>query len=308
MTASTTIRSKALRSVLDVIRDPASRPVFAALKPLRLPLSGVMALGLLSAVLEGARMASLLALLTALTSTVPITLPFIGPLGILPSVVLVLLLSIIRESLEWWRTHLAAECQRQLVDALRTKTLLGILFQPYPWFTETQSGEAAFLVNAQVARFSTFLPVLSTAVSAGGTILVLGGLLVWADWRVALVCGLGAMVVGASSIPWNRRLVRYGFDLAEASTAAAARVQDALRAIKLVKASRMEAWETVRCTALASRARYRRDTALLAGRRRRSERRPSTAPRSPLACGWPALPPRTRWRRRCAAVVCPASG
>lgn len=247
------VRRRALRSVLAVLRDPASRPVFRLLAPMRTRLVLVTALSSASAVLEGLRMASLLALLTALTGSAPFLLPWLGTVAPLPALIGVLILSVIREGVEYARAHLSADCQRRFVDRVRERTLAGILAQPYSWFTETQSGEAAYLVNAQVSRFSAFLPVLSMAVSAGGTVLMLGGLLVWTDWRVAAVCAGGALLMGVASVPCNRLLVRIGFQLAEASSAAAARVQDALRAIKLVKASRMEESECERCNRLAER-------------------------------------------------------
>ncbi len=251
------VRTKALGGggIFSLLRSPEAAFVLSYLTPLRMRLVWLAVLAFAVSALEGLRMVCVLALLHwIIGGTAPagaagvlgfrFTLPF-PQAWILPGTLAVVL---IQEAVEYWQKHLAAMAQRDLVERLRADSVERLLRMPLTYFTQTQSGASAYLINSQVSRFSAFIPRLADTARSATTLLILLGMLgaMQPLWTGAVA--VGSLVIGMLLRPLYSRLATLGIDLAGKSTEAAALVQDAIRGIKLVKTCQTEAYERDKAT------------------------------------------------------------
>lgn len=228
-------------------RSPEARMILAHLTPIRWRLAALAVLSFMASLTDGLRTVLLLAVVNALArgglASREVTVPGLGwslpisPAFLWPATLFSLLL---HECLEWWQRHASSVAQSDFVERLREDSMRMLLHKPLRYFSQTQAGSSAYLINAQVSRFSTFIPNLADLLRSGLTLKIMLGMLLWMHpwWTAAVIAGGG--LIWASLRPMYLRLYRLGIVVSDKSTAAAAVVQDAIRGIKLVKVCHAE--------------------------------------------------------------------
>lgn len=253
MIASVDVRTTAAKlGSWRAITTPAGQFVLSYLRPLRWRLLRIALLAAGQSVAEGLRMVLLLAVLRVVlggsgdAKTSLMGLPIAINLSPKWLLISTLFAVVTLEAVDWYRKYLAATLQRDFVEKLRVDVLTRLLRKPLDYFTRTQTGSSAYLINSQVGRFSLFLPLASDLVGHAATLGVLGGLLFWMRpwWTLATLSAI--LGLWLSVRPIQRKLTALGIDTAEASAGASSLVHDAIRGIKLIKVSWAEEYEAQR--------------------------------------------------------------
>ena len=213
-------------------------------------LTGVVVMAFASSGAELARMGLLLAFLGAAPLRIAHWVPRIaletGPL--LAGLVVV---SVGAAGLDWWRRHVALQVQRDFTESLRADVCMAMLQRPLDWFTANPAGQASYLLNGQVGRFSTLVPMASDGVAAilQGTAVV--GLMLWMSVPLTGLALASWAVLWLALHPLQRRIRVLSVQVSVDSGNAAAKAEECAYAIKLIKSCRTEAYERDRYATLA---------------------------------------------------------
>ena len=219
-------------------------------------LTGVMAMAFASSGLELIRMGLLLAFLGAAPTWILKGLPIASVRG-LPVVsfnwllLAVVFASIVAVGLDWWRRHVANVVQRDFTESLRADVCLAMLHRPLDWFTANPAGQASYLLNGQVGRFSALVPMASDGVASilqGAAVI---GLMVWSSVPLTIVALMGSLALWVWLYPLQRRIRSLSVEVSVDSGKAAAKAEECAYAIKLIKSCRTEAFERDRYATLA---------------------------------------------------------
>jgi len=131
-------------------------------------LTAVVGMAFASSGMEMLRMGLILGFL----GTFPIRAWPFGPWA-LPNqkilVVSVVVVSVVLAALDWWRRHVSAVVQRDFTESLRSDVCMTMLRRPLDWFTANPAGQASYLLNGQVGRFSTLVPGRDYHLRVGST-------------------------------------------------------------------------------------------------------------------------------------------
>ena len=213
-------------------------------------MAAVIAMAFASSGLELVRMGLVLAFLGAAPLWVVGRLPAMATLGgvLLGGIVVA---SIIAAGWDWWRRHLANMIQRDFTESLRADVCLTMLHRPLDWFTANPAGQASYLLNGQVGRFSSLVPMASDGVAAVLQGLAVVALMAWMSVPLTVVTVVGCGLLWAALLPFNRRIRRLSVEVSVESGTVAAKAEECAYAIKLIKSCRTESYERDRYAALA---------------------------------------------------------
>src|SRR3990167_7569759 len=196
-------------------------------------LTAVVVMAFASSGLELARMGLVLAFLGAMPLSVSHWIPRMA-LETGPLLAALVIVSLAAAGLDWWRRHVAAVVQLDFTESLRADVCLTMLHRPLDWFTANPAGQASYLLNGQVGRFSTLVPMASDGVAA-----ILPG------------AAGGAPMLWPCLHHLQRRIRRLSVDVSVDSGKAAAKAEECAYAIKLIKSCRTEGYERDRDAVLA---------------------------------------------------------
>ena len=213
-------------------------------------MAAVIAMAFASSGLELVRMGLVLAFLGAAPLWVVGRLPALAALeGVLLGGIVVA--SIIAAGWDWWRRHLANMIQRDFTESLRADVCLTMLHRPLDWFTANPAGQASYLLNGQVGRFSTLVPMASDGVAAILQGAAVVGLMLWVSVPLTVLALAGSFVLWLWLYPLQRRIRRLSVEVSVDSGKAAAKAEECAYAIKLIKSCRTEGYERDRYAVLA---------------------------------------------------------
>jgi len=213
-------------------------------------LTVVVAMAFASSGLELVRMGLLLAFLGATPLRIAHWIPRIA-LETGPLLAAVVVVSVVAAGLDWWRRHVAAEVQRDFTESLRADVCLTMLHRPLDWFTANPAGQASYLLNGQVGRFSTLVPMASDGVAAVLQGAAVVALMLWISVPLTGMALIGSVALWLSLHPLQRRIRRLSVEVSVDSGKAAAKAEECAYAIKLIKSCRTEAFERDRYATLA---------------------------------------------------------
>ena len=251
---------------IDALKRERAGPLFAwgtaereltwrYLRPHWRRLTSIVVMAFASLWLELIRMGLLLAFLGAASINLPFMIATLerGPKQIGRGTLLTLLvvISLAAAGLDWWRRHVAAQVQRDFTESLRADVCLTMLHRPLDWFTANPAGQASYLLNGQVGRFSTLVPMASDGVAAILQGAAVVGLMLWVSVPLTVLALAGSFVLWLWLYPLQRRIRRLSVEVSVDSGKAAAKAEECAYAIKLIKSCRTEAFERDRYATLA---------------------------------------------------------
>ena len=213
-------------------------------------LTAVVAMAFASSGAELVRMGLLLAFL----GSVPLRIAHWVPRFALetgPLLAGLVVVSVAAAGLDWWCRHVAMVIQRDFTESLRADVCLTMLHRPLDWFTANPAGQASYLLNGQVGRFSTLVPMASDGVAAILQGLAVVGLMVWMSVPLTALALFGASALWMGLYPLQRRIRTLSVQVSVDSGKAAAKAEECAYAIKLIKSCRTEAYERDRYATLA---------------------------------------------------------
>lgn len=227
-------------SLVSILTTPETRLVWSYLKDRLSPILYVFLLTLVSSGGELIRMALILALIG---TKIPFAINNI-PLWLLA--LSVLLLSIFLAFIDYIRKHLSYEIQKNFIESLRKDVLLSLLNRPMSFFTSQKGGEASYLLNGQVGRFSGLVPLFTDSVAAilqGAAVLVLCLLL---SVKYTAIVFLLVVVIWSIVRIVQKRIRKLSVIVSDLSSKACSKVEESVYAIKLIKIYKKEQEEVRR--------------------------------------------------------------
>jgi len=213
-------------------------------------LTAVVVMAFASSGLELARMGLVLAFLGAMPLSVSHWIPRMA-LETGPLLAALVIVSLAAAGLDWWRRHVAAVVQLDFTESLRADVCLTMLHRPLDWFTANPAGQASYLLNGQVGRFSTLVPMASDGVAAILQGAAVVALMLWTSVPLTVLALTGSVALWPCLHPLQRRIRRLSVDVSVDSGKAAAKAEECAYAIKLIKSCRTEGYERDRYAVLA---------------------------------------------------------
>ena len=226
------------------------RLAWSYLRPHWYRLSTLVVVAFTSSALEVLRMGFVLAFLGAA--------PF-WVVGRLPAVasqqrfllVAIIVVSAVAAGWDWWRRHVALDVQRDFIEALRADVCLTMLHRPLDWFTANPAGQASYLLNGQVQRFGSLVPMASEAAAAVLQGAAVVALMFWTSIPLTAMALSGSALLWVALRPLQRRIRALSVEVSVDSGRAAAKAEECAYAIKLIKSCRTEGYERDRYAVLA---------------------------------------------------------
>jgi len=234
-----------------MLSSPVARLVWSYLSRHTRRLAGVVALSFASSGCEALKMGAVVAYI-GVASQRPI-LPLIGSLDATAAGLVLLGAAVAQAALDLSRRHIAAVVQRDFTEAVRSDVAAALLYRPLQWFTEHPAGEATYLLNGQVQRFSGLVPMATEAVATTLQAIVVLGLCVAVAWNLTAVVLIGAAGVWLVTLGVNRRIRALSVHASDLSTAAAIGIDESVYGIKLVKSCRTEDLERAKYLGISGR-------------------------------------------------------
>jgi len=213
-------------------------------------LTWVMAMAFTSSGLELLRMGLLLAFLGSAPFRIAQWIPRVA-LETGPLLTALVCVSVAAAGLDWWRRHVALLVQRDFTERLRADVCLAMLHRPLDWFTANPAGHASYLLNGQVGRFSTLVPMASDGVAAILQGLAVIALMLWMSVPLTVLALTGSAILWLSVHPLQRRIRTLSVEVSVESGKTAAKAEECAYAIKLIKSCRTEAFERDRYAVMA---------------------------------------------------------
>jgi len=138
-------------------------------------------------------------------------------------------------TLDFARRHVTSKVQMDFVEEVRRDVLDKMLNLDIAYFTETKSGDIAYLQNTLIGRFSRLLSTAEDLLSGFLNLLVVGFLLIRMSWQLTAL--LAMMTLGMFFLlrGTRRRLQELGTELTAQSSVAASTFLEILYGIRLVK-------------------------------------------------------------------------
>lgn len=213
-------------------------------------LVSVVAMAFASSGLELIRMGFVLAFLGAAPAWLTAQLPnAFTHQGVLLGGIIVA--SLVAAGWDWWRRHVALEVQRDFIEALRADVCLTMLHRPLDWFTANPAGQASYLLNGQVQRFGTLVPMASEAAAAILQGAAVVALMLWTSVPLTAIALSGSALLWAILRPLQHRIRALSVQASVDSGKAAEKAEECAYAIKLIKSCRTEEYERDRYATLA---------------------------------------------------------
>ena len=152
----------------------------------------------------------------------------------------VLVVSIVLAYTDFVRKHYSYQVQKYFTESLRSDVLLTLLNKPMSFFTSQRGGEASYLINGQVGRFSGLVPLFTDSIAAilqGAAVLILCLLL---SWKYTIFVSALVVIIWFITRCIQKRIRKLSVEVSDMSSQACSKVEESVYAIKLIKIYKKE--------------------------------------------------------------------
>ncbi len=238
--------------ILAVLRSRVFHLLLYYLRPRIVSVFFISALNLLSALMGGARVVVLIAVLGSLIGEtidladnvgvlgldVPLTFLeswFASDNGLLNGLLVLIAFTILSEICVFTAKYLARRIQAELNLEVREDLISQLFRLELSYFDDNKSGDIAYLQNALVGRFTSLLPSMQAMLSAVLDLAIGFALLIAISGWLAMLLGILGVLSTFVTRLFARRTGRMSFDAEEASRLASTHFLETLYGVRLVK-------------------------------------------------------------------------